>query len=146
AAHRQDWSPSAIHRAKSIGAIDRTYQLDFVDAGLLPMVEGQVHAKLDRLIDETLTETLRGYHLQAGNQLDERALFRTTFRLLAAKVLQDREHSLALEWDASDIDTVLDAIARYYNLPRLANERSPVQKEIFGNAWQRLRGSINFRN
>ncbi|HEY3136614.1 MAG TPA: N-6 DNA methylase [Blastocatellia bacterium] len=146
ASHRQDWSPSAIHRAKSIGAIDRAYQLDFVDAGLLPMVEGQVHAKLDHLIDETLTESLHRYHLRAGNQLDERALFRTTFRLLAAKVLQDRDHSLASQWDANDIDTVLDAIARYYNLPRLANERSPLQKEVFGNAWQRLRGGINFRN
>lgn len=146
ASHRQDWSPSAIHRAKSIGAIDRAYQLDFVDAGLLPMVEGQVHAKLDRLIDETLSETLRRYHARAGTRIDERALFRTTFRLLAAKVLQDRDHSLTSEWDVNNIDTVLDAIARYYNLPRLANERSHLQEEVFGSAWQRLRGGINFRN
>lgn len=146
ASHRQDWSPSAIHRAKSIGAVDRTYQLDFVDAGLLPMVEGQVHAKLDRLIDQTLSDTLRRYHVRAGKRVDERALFRTTFRLLAAKVLQDRNHSLASEWDANNIETVLDAIAGYYNLPRLANERSDLQKEVFGTAWQQLREGLNFRN
>ena len=46
---------TAIHRAKSIGAVDQSYQLDFVDLGLLSAVEGEIHAKLDRLLVEMLT-------------------------------------------------------------------------------------------
>lgn len=145
-AHKESWSPDAIHRAKSIGAIDRVYQLDFVDAGLLPLVEGQVHAKLDRLIDETLAQALRVYHHRARAQVDERFLFRTTFRLLAAKVLQDRGHDLSTTWDPSRIDSVLDAITRYYRLSRLPSERVELQREVFGTAWERLRQGINFRN
>jgi type I restriction-modification system DNA methylase subunit len=145
AVHKESWNPDAIHRAKSIGAIDRAYQLDFVDAGLLPMVEGQVHAKLDRLIDETLTEALR-HHLRARAHLDERFLFRTTFRLLAAKVLQDRGHDLTTTWDPNRIESVLEAITRYYRLSRLPKEPTELQREVFGTAWERLRGGINFRN
>jgi hypothetical protein len=146
AEHRQDWNPSAIHRAKSIGAIDKNYQLDFVDAGLLPMVEGQVHAKLDRLIEQTLAETLRLYRRRGNAQLDHRALFRATFRLLAAKVLQDRGHLLSKQWDPNDIDSVLETISQYYGLPRLADERADLHKRVFGAAWGQLRNGINFRN
>ena len=39
--YHDSWRPDAIHRAKSIGAIDQRYQMDFVDLGLLPAVEGK---------------------------------------------------------------------------------------------------------
>src|SRR4029079_8782285 len=57
-ANRRDWNPESIHRAKSIGAFDRQYQLDFVDSGLLPAIEGEIHAKLDRLLNEALAEAI----------------------------------------------------------------------------------------
>ena len=145
ARHNRVWSPSAIHRAKSIGAIERAYQLDFVDAGLLPMVEGQVHAKLDRLISTTLAVALQSHHGRAGESIDERVLFRTTFRLLAAKVLQDRGHPVSEQWDAGDIETVLNVISDYYDLAQLPEERTS-QKKLFGPAWDNLSSGINFRN
>ena len=49
-------------------------------------------------------------------------MFRTVFRLLAAKVLQDRGHELAGRWNPADIDTVLKGISGYYKLPRLPGE------------------------
>lgn len=146
AEHKDDWSPLAIHRAKSIGAVDRTYQLDFVDLGLLPVIEGEIHAKLDRLIEETVAEALRAYQRRVGAGADERVLFRTTFRLLAAKVLQDRGHDLAQQWNPDNIDSVVDAISAYYRLPRLPSERLDLQRSVFGPAWSRLRRGISFRN
>lgn len=143
--YRSEWNPTAIHRAKSIGAIDRQYQLDFVDAGLLPLVEGQVHAKLDQLIERTLSETTELHGRQSARPLDHRSLFRATFRLLAAKVLRDRGHSLASNWDDDDIESVLDSIGTYYRLPRLPEERA-FTKRLFSTAWERLRQGINFRN
>lgn len=85
--NRDIWHPDAIHRAKSVGAVEKGYQLDFVDLGLLPAIEGEIHAKLDRLLVETLAAATAG---QGARDIDMRLLFRIVFRLLAAKVLQDR--------------------------------------------------------
>ena len=52
--HKDTWRPEAIHRAKAIGATNQEYQLDFLDIGLIPAVEGEVHLKLDRLLVNTL--------------------------------------------------------------------------------------------
>ena len=147
ATHREEWAPLAIHRAKSIGQFDRSYQLDFVDLGLLPAIEGEVQVKLGRLLEATLAETLRARHGPTGEAIvDDRSMFRTTFRLLAAKVLNDRGHELASQWSSDDIDSVLDTISDYYRLPRFPEERVPEHRAIFAAAWDRLRAGINFRN
>ena len=147
AAHRNEWAPLAIHRAKSIGQFDRSYQLDFVDIGLLPAIEGEIQVKLGRLLEVTLAETLRARRGLTGETIvDDRSMFRITFRLLAAKVLNDRGHELASQWRPDDIDSVLDAISGYYRLPRFPQERAPEHRAIFGAAWDRLRAGINFRN
>ena len=102
--YRASWKPDAIHRAKSIGAVDQAYQLDFVDFGLLTAVEGEIQSKLDRLLAETLSAASSA---QSDTPLDTRLLFRVVFRLLAAKVLQDRRHSYADLWNADDLTTIL---------------------------------------
>src|SRR3546814_3398135 len=104
-----------MHRAKSIGAIDRNYQLVFVDLGLLPAIEGEIHLKLDRLWVDTLTAASNA---QRGKAPETRLLFRVVFRLLAAKVLQDRHHPYAQGWDAADLASILSAIESYYSLVR----------------------------
>jgi hypothetical protein len=146
AANRDSWNPQRIHNAKSFGLLNRSYQLDFVDAGLLPAIEGEVHEKLDRLLNETLAETVRLRVIRPGQQVEDRLIFRTVFRLLAAKVLQDRGHELAGVWNPSDIDTVLKGISGYYKLPALPGENGSFKDTIFDAAWSRLRGGINFRN
>jgi hypothetical protein len=145
AAHRDDWGPLAIHRAKSIGQFNRAYQLDFVDRGLLPAIEGEIQLKLERLLDDIFAETLRRRPDPMGG-VDDRSMFRTIFRLLAAKVLNDRGHELASEWRSDDIDSVLDAISTYYRLPRFPQERAPAHRAIFAVAWEHLRNAISFRN
>ena len=97
-AHREVWAPDAIHRAKSIGQIDTTYQLDFVDVGLIPALEGEIHEKLDRLLRETLAATRK-----RSDDPNARLLFQGVFRLLAAKILIDRGHQSSTNWDTSDV-------------------------------------------
>ena len=141
--HQDAWRPDAIHRAKSIGAIDRTYQLDFVDIGLLPAVEGEIHLKLDRLLVDTLTAASEA---QEGKKPDTRLLFRVVFRLLAAKVLQDRGHPYAQGWDATDLSSVLRAIESYYSLPSVPIGGRQAIPPAFSAAWQCLRRGISFAN
>jgi hypothetical protein len=141
--NRADWQPDVIHRAKSIGSIDRAYQRDFVDLGLLPAVEGEIHVKLDQLLIDTMQAAQR----VAGDALsDPRQLFRIVFRLLAAKVLQDRQHASAASWNASDLVSVLRAIELYYSLPAVLAGKSAPQLAPYAAAWAVLREGISFSN
>lgn len=138
--HRAQWRPDAIHRAKAIGAVDKAYQLDFVDIGLMPAVEGEVHLKLHRLLTETLDAASR------ASRVDSERLFRAVFRLLAAKVLQDRKHAYARSWDAADLASVLRAIESYYSLPAVLETGPRTMSSAFLAAWECLQGGINFSN
>lgn len=137
--YRGSWNPQAIQRAKAVGLVERSYQLEFVDVGLLPAVEGQVHARLDRLVSQIVADLLRLH-------IPERPLFRTVFRLLAAKVLLDRKHAISRRWNPDDTESVLRAIADYYSLGNLPDDVSRTHKNAFSSAWRRLRSAINCSN
>lgn len=140
------WKPEAIHRAKSIGAFDLRYQLDFVDVGLLPAIEGEIHVKLDRLLQEIITGLQDSLKKQKKQTIDYRMLFQGTFRLLAAKILLDCKHQKAQGWDPSDIGSILTGIAGYYQLDTLHLLGDVATIQAFVNAWQQLTGAISFRN
>jgi hypothetical protein len=140
---RADWEPDVIHRAKSIGSIDRAYQRDFVDLGLLSAVEGEIHVKLDQL----LVDTMQAAQRVGGEQpSDPRQLFRIVFRLLAAKVLQDRQHAYATSWNPDDLISVLRAIESYYSLPAVLTGKTEAELAPYAAAWAMLRQGINFSN
>jgi type I restriction-modification system DNA methylase subunit len=140
--HQESWAPDSIHRAKSIGKFDSTYQLDFVDAGLLPAIEGQVHQKLDRLLNEVIASI----GLSDKGRIDERQMFQGVFRLLAAKVLLDRTHSVSRQWDVHNVGAVLAGIGEYYNLPSEARFTSAVTARQFATGWELLRKGFNVAN
>jgi type I restriction-modification system DNA methylase subunit len=144
--NRDFWRPQRIQNAKSFGSLNRSYQLDFVDAGLLPAIEGEIHGKLDRLLSKALAETIRLRVVRRGEQVNDQLVFRTIFRLLAAKVLQDREHALADSWNRDEIDSVLQRISGHYKLPALSGESGSLKGSVFDSAWSHLRSGINFRN
>ena len=141
--HQEEWGPQAIHRAKAIGAVNREYQLDFVDVGLIPAVEGEVHVKLDRLLEEALTASSQA---PCDDPPDTALLFRVVFRLLAAKILQDRRHAYSRRWDASDLASVLRAIESFYSLPAVPRTGPRTTSPAFAAAWDCLRSGINFSN
>jgi hypothetical protein len=143
ARNQANWHPDAIHRAKSIGASGTAYQLDFVDLGLLPAIEGEIHVKLDRLLVETLDLARK---VPGGDRLNVRTLFRVVFRLLAAKVLQDRRHPYADGWDADDLGSVLAGIESYYALGTIEAKPNAALPGIFDAAWRHLRAGISFSN
>lgn len=142
--HREVWSPLSIHRAKAIGHVDRSYQLDFVDAGLMPAIEGEIHGKLDRAIADVLHGAFTDSDATKTDR-QQRSLFQTTFRLLAAKVLLDRGHDITAQWDGDDISSVLSAISSHYGLPTLS-DAAPRAGLAFAKAWRGLRDGISFRN
>ena len=144
--HANLWGPESVQRAKAIGQFSRPKQPDFIDIGLLPAIEGEVHSKLDALLNEMLAEAVGLKAVGTRYQIDQRLLFRTVFRLLAAKVLQDRGHQLATTWNPSDISSVLSAISKYYTLDALPGEQTTLQTAVFASSWECLKNGINFRN
>ena len=84
------WSPGAVLRAKNIGQPVGPAELDWVDMGLIPALEGEVSTKLDRMLRRALQDGRSAHRRSAGHQTDDEALFRLVFRLLAAKVFKDR--------------------------------------------------------
>ena len=136
--NRHVWNPHAIHRAKVIGRVDTSYQLDFVDLGLLPAIEGQIHEKLDRLLAQALAAAT------TSPAVRPRDLFHGIFRLLAAKILRDRRHKLANDWNADDVSSVLSAIGEYYGLPAQFDLRT--MGATLRESWKILSGGISVAN
>ncbi|MBK1717490.1 N-6 DNA methylase [Thiocystis violacea] len=139
--HADRWNPQALHRAKStISSLPR--QMDFVDLGLMPAIEHEVQSKLDAVLREVLRILLGDTPDPAG----EDAAFRATFRLLAAKILRDREHAIALDWASLDVGAVLQGIAGYYRLDDSRTTWDPLGQQRLETAWGILLNSVSLRN
>jgi hypothetical protein len=137
------WSPQALHRAKALPpAAPR--QLDFVDLGLLPAIEREIQSKLHTVLGDVLRLLLSDVPNRDRDQ--EQAAFQATFRLLAAKILKDREHPAAAEWVLGDVEAVLDGIAGYYQLMDSRTARIFLGRERLEAAWDRLLHSVSLQN
>jgi hypothetical protein len=139
--HSEEWAPDVIHRAKSIGRVDSTYQRDFVDVGLIPAIEGEIHTKLDRLILEAMANV--------GNvNSDEamRLLFRGVFRLLAAKILTDRMNERAERWNADSVADVLSKMGDFYLRGKDTQIWPAATLASLGPVWASFRAGFNVAN
>jgi len=110
-------APDAVFRAKTLGKLDPQFQLSFVDAGLMPSVEREIGQRLTGLI-ERVVHNLRqalwpkksDVSVQGGDWL-----FKSTFWLLAAKILQDKRVTGFRSLGSAHVDDVFQRIARHYN-------------------------------
>lgn len=141
AERHESWSPDRIHRAKSIGHIEPKAQLDFVDIGLMPAIAGEIHIKLDRLIRQAIADT------REFNGDDAiRIFFRGVFRLLAAKILMDRQHARAESWNAGDIRSVLDTMDNFYELGNVSQAWPTSAITSLEPVWAIFRSGFNVAN
>ena len=137
------WTPQALHRAKSVGTARGPVQVDFVDFGLLPAIEQEVQLKLHHTMADVMALLLPGDDVDRDS---EKAAFRLTFRLLAAKILIDRDHPAAADWVQGDVRAVLGGIQAYYGLGPLGADVATVSADRAAAAWARLGKSITLRN
>lgn len=142
ARYRDSWTPQALHRAKALGVPRGRVQVDFIDLGLLPAIEREVQRKLHQVMTDVLALLVPS----DTSSEREKAAFRLTFRLLAAKILIDREHPAATGWSRDDVAAVLSGIQGYYGLGLLGTDVAAVALEDIAAAWGRLRQSITLRN
>jgi hypothetical protein len=109
------WRPREVLRAKNISLRSDVRQLDFIDLGLIPAIEAEVGAKLDRLLREAVAEAEALYQKRTGGKGDTREIFRLVFRVLAGKILHDRDVAGFRQFkDEPDPADLLSKVADYY--------------------------------
>jgi len=111
--HKGELAPESIYRAKTRGVFEKAYQLDFVDTGLMPLVEHQLGEKLSALVARAAAcalEVLAG----EGEGKGSGWLTSKVFWLLAAKVLKDKAVPEFEKLDLRSVEPLLEQVSRHY--------------------------------
>ena len=142
ARHKEEWTPQRVLRAKA-DCIPAT-QLDFLDLGLLSLLDNEVRTKLDRLLQNTISLAIDTFE-QKSPFLEEYypSLFRLVFRLIASKVLADRNHPG--HWVSEDPGFAIEAIEEFYfkeDKPEPVLEDYDTQNAI----WEHIKSTFHFQN
>jgi len=138
----KSWNPERIFRAKVEGEIEEITQLDFFDIGLLPLLEGMIHKKLDRLLKEVLVKMANIYEEKQLSP-DYQEIYRIIFRFIVAKVMKDRKHPITNQDNAL---VILKEIEDYYNPPKNVTIESPLKQKVIEVAWQAISDGFQFQN
>ncbi len=116
-AHKNQITPEAIYRAKTLGRLQSNQQLSFVDAGTLEMVESESGSQLCRLVERMMGITSERLSLGRPHALEAETaqwLVKANFWLLAARILSDKDVPNFKRLDLSDIDSTFDRVTRHY--------------------------------
>jgi hypothetical protein len=113
--HASELAPQAIYRAKTWARLEASYQLDFVDAGLLPVVEKEAGDRLREVIERVVGSARKELGWAQVSDRDGRWLLQATFWLLAVKILQDKEVPGFIQLALTDLDSVFERLAKHYN-------------------------------
>jgi hypothetical protein len=140
AAHKEEFSPDRIWRAKNLGRIDTRQQLSFVDIGLMPLLEHEMGERLGGLMNRVISQLHKGF---AGKQLEkpqnQRWIFRAGFWLLCAKILKDKEVNGFIRLDLGDVDNVLKAVKNHYRARELVDVRTNQQARALKKAAEQIK-------
>ncbi|NLX57667.1 MAG: N-6 DNA methylase [Phycisphaerae bacterium] len=112
-----DLAPEAVFRAKTWGRLDQQFQLSFVDAGLMPVVEREIGERLTGLIERVVHNLRRSLWPRKSDVSVESGhwLLKSVFWLLAAKILQDKRVPGFITLDFGNVEDVFAKVARHYD-------------------------------
>jgi hypothetical protein len=114
---KADFAPGAIFRAKTWARAHEARQLDFVDVGLLPLVESEAGVRLRQLFEDMVAHTMDALGMSSGtlNEVDAHWLVKANFWLLAGKLLRDKSVPNFTRLDLHDVQRVFDLVAEHYD-------------------------------
>ncbi|MCP4589936.1 MAG: N-6 DNA methylase [bacterium] len=113
--HKADLKPEEVYRLKTLGRLPGARQLDFVDAGLMPLLEARAGGELGGLVEDMTRAVLEGLRLTNPGKGEVRDVFKLVFRLLAGKILHDKEVTGFKRIALDDPRAVLTAVQKHYN-------------------------------
>jgi hypothetical protein len=114
--HQDDLAPGALYRAKVWGRMDESWQSEFIDVGLLPLIEQTAGEDLRKLLEQAVitTKAALGWKKEIL-PADGKWLLKAVFWLLAVKILQDKEVPGFVRLDLCDLESVYQKLAKHYN-------------------------------
>ncbi len=112
--HRSEFAPDTIYRAKTLGRFDANYQLEFVDIGLMPLIEAEAGRKMVDLLVRAVHQCRENLGWDEVSQANGHWLLKANFWLLAAKILRDKEVGAFPDLELTDMDAVYRHLASHY--------------------------------
>ncbi len=113
-AHQDKFSPDAVYRAKTLGRVRSEYQLDFVDVGVMPLIEEEVGTALSRLISRNVTGLKKQLGWDDVTSEQGQWLLQTIFWLVSGKILRDKQVPNFEDLDLDDVEDVFQRVAKHY--------------------------------
>jgi hypothetical protein len=95
--------------------LEHSFQLEFVDAGFLPLIEEEAGQKLTQLVEVVVADTKSRLGWTTISDEDGRWLLKATFWLLAGKILQDKGVRGFIGLNLTDVEEVYARLAQHYN-------------------------------
>jgi len=142
--NKHEWKPDKMIRLKSGFEKPKPQQIDFIDIGLLPALEHQASSKIDTLLNRILYDVEKEFK-RSNLTFEPSNIFGIFFRLLTAKLLQDRDIRTTPNVDLSDPLVSLTAVSQYYGDLSALNVKA-VPQEILKYIAQQIKGSFSLRN
>ena len=113
--HRKNFSPATIYQAKARVYLPTAEQLTFVDAGLMPAIQEKLGDDLARLVSRAVGVLEAKLKANTGRKPSGREVFKSVFRLLAAKILQDKKVEHFSRLNPDNVDDIFQKIGRHYS-------------------------------
>jgi len=111
---KAEFAPDRVYRAKTLGRLDRTHQLRFVDLGLMPLVEAEIGKRVADLVVRVVSDVQGTMRRSNGGARISRQVFQAVFWLLAGKILHDKSVEKFIRIDLTDATEVLTRVGRHY--------------------------------
>ncbi|HSW01079.1 MAG TPA: N-6 DNA methylase [Sedimentisphaerales bacterium] len=113
--HKADLLPESVYRAKVLGRMPGAKQLSFVDVGLMPLLRGEAGAGLGSLVENMTLATLQTLGQDDPNPKMLRNVFTCVFRLLAGKILKNKDVGDFGRLNLGNPEAVLGSVAKHYS-------------------------------
>ncbi len=134
-AHKEEFSPDRIWRAKNLGRVDSEQQLSFVDIGLMPLLEHEMGERLGELMSRVLGLLRSGFtDKQLKEPQSQQWTFIAAFWFLCAKILKDKGVPEFIELNLNDIEAVLHAVKKHYGALQSLQINNNKQKDAVEKA------------
>ena len=113
--HKHQLDPISIFQSRTLARINPAKQLDFVDAGLLPLRREEAGKKLHDTVESMIAATLKAMKRSNPSKDALRDVFTSVFRMLAGKILKDKAIGAFTDLDLINPKAVLIAVAKHYD-------------------------------
>lgn len=143
-----DLRPGAVRKLKTVRVrADEQMTLSLFDPSTLYVVQAQTQTAVHGM----LCDFLAHFEERCSNtdlllERDYKVLFPLVFRLLAGKILVDREDARVEDLDVSDATAVVGRIEKLYSLPLLGIRWNDGRRRQIMKAWNDLREGLFIRN